>query len=571
VTARAARLSFLLAVAAVAQGQAQPPPPPQPVATGAGTLEGIVINTVTRVGVSGVDVTVNARDVRYSTTTDAAGRFIFRNMKEDEYRSSVHKDGFAIPPNFPGNRPVRVGTGNPARTEIELTPYSSLRGRVVDENRQPVAGANVQLSLSLGTRDSVTTSAEGSFEFKNLLPATVTLLARPKPPERRSGPEPAPTKSAVDGPLAGEIRLGLVATYYPSVTDPAQAAKIIVQGGADMNGYEIQMQRLPVYRVRGVVLDESGKPAPKVTVQLGKRRERQALTVGGMMTPVNTRRAWIFGPGAERDSITTVTDKAGAFVFEEVSAGDWKLQAESEWGWVESTKQDTQDRGYAEVTVGRRDVEGLEIRLARNFSLPVRVNWESPVPPAGTFAEVMLVPLDGGNAPPVARRRPDGTFHITQQLWPGRYMIAPESLAMPAMNPGYYLSAARIAGTDVLGQAFELSSTSPPIEVVYRNKGATLRGAIERAQQGTVLLFPASRTPGLDIDYLWGMENLVDGRFEFNSLRPGEYYVVAFNRIDDSRLAEPGFLTGAAAAAKLVRLEEGATQSVELNVTPWRE
>jgi hypothetical protein len=530
-----------------------------------------VINTVTRVGVSGVDVTVNARDVRYSTTTDAAGRFIFRNMKEDEYRSSVHKDGFAIPPNFPGNRPVRVGTGNPARTEIELTPYSSLRGRVVDENRQPVAGANVQLSLSLGTRDSVTTSAEGSFEFKNLLPATVTLLARPKPPERRSGPEPAPTKSAVDGPLAGEIRLGLVATYYPSVTDPAQAAKIIVQGGADMNGYEIQMQRLPVYRVRGVVLDESGKPAPKVTVQLGKRRERQALTVGGMMTPVNTRRAWIFGPGAERDSITTVTDKAGAFVFEEVSAGDWKLQAESEWGWVESTKQDTQDRGYAEVTVGRRDVEGLEIRLARNFSLPVRVNWESPVPPAGTFAEVMLVPLDGGNAPPVARRRPDGTFQITQQLWPGRYMIAPESLAMPAMNPGYYLSAARIAGTDVLGQAFELSSTSPPIEVVYRNKGATLRGAIERAQQGTVLLFPASRTPGLDIDYLWGMENLVDGRFEFNSLRPGEYYVVAFNRIDDSRLAEPGFLTGAAAAAKLVRLEEGATQSVELNVTPWRE
>lgn len=487
--AQAAQIGFLLAVAAVAQDQlASPPPPPpapKPVATGAGTLEGVVINSVTRGGIPGVDVNVNAPNVRYTTTTDGAGRFIFRNMKEDEYRASVSRDGFAIPPSFAGGPPVRVGTGSPARIEIEMTPYSSLRGRVVDEDRQPVVGASVQLSLSLGTRDSVTTAADGSFEFKNLLPATVTLLAKPKPPERRSGPEATPAD--------GEVRLGQVATYYPSVTDSAQASKILIQGGANLSGYEIRMQRLPVYRVRGVVIDESGKATPNVTVRLSKR-VRQVLTFGG----IGARKSWVFGSGTERDPMSTVTDRTGTFVFEAVNAGDWKLEAEAVWGWVESTKQDIQDRGNAEITVSRRDVEGLQIRLARNFELPVRVSWDSPVAPTGTFAEVVLVPLDGGNASPMsrARQRPDGNFQMIRQLWPGRYMIAPESHAMAVMQPGYYLSAARIAGLDVLGQAFELTRTSPPIEVVYRNKAATLRGAIERAQPATVLLFPASKAPG---------------------------------------------------------------------------
>src|SRR5260370_5001669 len=81
-----------------------------------------------------------------------------------------------------------------------------------------------------------------------------------KPPESRDDP-----------------RLDWVQTYYPGVTDPQLAVRVMVRIGADTSNLDIKLAAVPVHRIRGVVLTVSGNPVPKATVTLGKGTGSPAL------------------------------------------------------------------------------------------------------------------------------------------------------------------------------------------------------------------------------------------------------------------------------------------------------
>jgi hypothetical protein len=64
-----------------------------------------------------------------------------------------------------------------------------------------------------------------------------------------------------------------VITYSPE--------PLVVRGDVDVTGYEIRLQTAEVYRVSGVVLDETGNPKPKVLVQLLPRIQLGTRAIGG--------------------------------------------------------------------------------------------------------------------------------------------------------------------------------------------------------------------------------------------------------------------------------------------------
>jgi hypothetical protein len=57
-----------------------------------------------------------------------------------------------------------------------------------------------------------------------------------------------------------------------------------------------------------------------------------------------------------------------------------------------------------------------------------------------------------------------------------------------------------------------------------------------------------------------------DGRFKITGLPPGEYYVVAVDRLEQGQSGDPDFLERARSRAVSLTLREGETKTLELSL-----
>lgn len=137
------------------------------------SLGGIVVNSSTREPVrravvyarridasfnrtpSGAGVANPAqRGLGASATTDAAGRFAFAGLEPGRYHISAERSGFNT--SYYGARgrgraaiPLELERGNDIHDLIlPIAPQAVIAGRVVDEEGEPVAGLQVQISTS---------------------------------------------------------------------------------------------------------------------------------------------------------------------------------------------------------------------------------------------------------------------------------------------------------------------------------------------------------------------------------------------------------------------------------------
>jgi hypothetical protein len=140
-----------------------------------------------------------------------------------------------------------------------------------------------------GVSRQTTTNEKGEYRITDLdVPGTWLLSAIApsswKPPRSR-----------------GDQRLGWAQTFYPSVTDRQLAVRVTVRVGGDISNLDIKLAAVPVHRIRGVVLDVKGRPAPEAIVTLGN----------GIGLPALIRN----------------TRGDGTFEFEAVTEGEWRISA----------------------------------------------------------------------------------------------------------------------------------------------------------------------------------------------------------------------------------------------------
>ena len=90
------------------------------------TIEGTVVNSVTRAGIEGVSVKFYTQQgIRYETTTGGGGTFRIAGMRGGDYRSTLEKEGFEPPKSsdFPVPEPVtRVSGDQTLRVSLEMVP-----------------------------------------------------------------------------------------------------------------------------------------------------------------------------------------------------------------------------------------------------------------------------------------------------------------------------------------------------------------------------------------------------------------------------------------------------------------
>jgi hypothetical protein len=513
------------------------------------TIDGAVVNSVTRAGIEGVSVKFyTQKGVRYEATTASDGSFHIADVQPGEYRHSIEKEGFEPPPRpeFPSPESTTSINGKDAvHITLEMTAWTTLRGRVVDAEGQPAASVPIQIRGPLPPREDamIRTAADGSFAFNRLPPGDYTLLARPDPA----------TMAPVDS-----VRTEMVATYYPSSLDSAQAQSIAIRGIGDESGFEIRLRRVPVYRVRGTVFDEADKPARGISVSISPAHpspsDRFRHSAMG--------RTEYYLPGVPPDPpmYKTVTANDGTFEFPSIPVGEWTITANSEWRYEEATRRDIQQIGQAEAFVTKTDVEGVEIHIVSNFEFSASTIWPMDSPSKARWAMINLLPEGQRVEPSPSQMKSDGTIFF-ERVYPGRYVVAPLANSVSTT----YISEVQFGGRDVLGQAIDLAPNPPPMQIVYKSGAGRVRAQFEKDASGIFVLIPADPQGG----YPRSVRCSSNGPCEFSGLRPGEYFVAAFDRVEGVKLSDPTSVSTLVALATRIRVEENGNQLITLPVNHW--
>ncbi len=305
------------------------PGPPVFCQTG-GSIEGRVVSSATQAAIGDVAVTVRRlapwNQNIYHATTDTTGAFRITGVAEADYAVEFSKTGFGERVHPALRKPLHVANGETARISVELVPLGVLRGRVVDGDRRPVPKARIELArIRGGSAEVATTNGDGQFEISES--GTFTLMARPadalKPPK-----PPAENERTVWAP-----------TYYPRGILRSEAARIVLRPGEELDGYEIRLRDVPVYRIRGVAVGEDEKPLTGVRVRL--------------IAPDQ----WNGASEAQ-----AVSGQDGVFEFTSAWARDWELAAQMKRG-------DTVLKGFGSTVVSNHNADGVVLRLAPPFVL----------------------------------------------------------------------------------------------------------------------------------------------------------------------------------------------------------
>jgi hypothetical protein len=509
-----------------------------------GSIEGSVVDSATGTGLADVTVYFGSdQSTNYDAITDAAGKFQIGGMKEGQYGSHFEKAGYVS--QFSGTndsalKPVRIAAGqDPVRLRIELVALASVRGRVLDPDGKPVANVTVTLG-----RDTETTNDQGQFAFTKLAPGSYTLHANPD----SSGVHPVQTP--------GEDRTDFIPTWFPSAVESDLAERITVRGGANLSGYEIRLRTTPVYRVRGVVLGENGKPAPHAVVRNGPANEQSIglalVGVGNSLkgSPLGyflaLHSGLVFGGDGQ-------SAHEGVFEFPSVPRGLRRFTASIESEDVEGV------RAPETVTVSAvvdRDIDDLQIRFGAPFTMEGSVELAG-ASAAGTPDAVRnaLVSLLGpGRATKV---KSDGGFRF-ENVVAGEYRIS----AAPGIAGGYYLASVSLGGQDVTGRPVSLQAGSPPIHVMYKPNAGTVSGMAAEAEGGTVVLIPQSALDSLAVDVGRVCAIGPAGAFEIEGVGPGSYYAFAVSRLDPEKFFDPWIARKIGSDAAVVQVTEGSAVSV---------
>jgi carboxypeptidase family protein len=487
-------------------------------------VSGVVINSVTGEPIRNALVWLLFGSERSSLLTGPEGRFRFDSVPLGAQRITVQKPGFFSEQQLSGGSglsgPIQVGPDMPLVT-LKLVPEGVIFGRITDSNGEPVEELPVKAFYdgfedgrrTMRQQFTALTNADGEFRIFELRPGTYYLSA-------------------------GRF----TTTFYPGVRDVDFAAPIRVAPGQQMR-VDLQIQPGAFYNISGVVI------APT-----GVRPELELLS-------------WDLGGGGLGYPLPL--EKDGSFM-RVAAAGPHVLRA---------TAQTSNGELAASVVLNvASDIAGIRLALAPTATIPVNVDFEltrhtsTELANGRSTVAVTLVPKEGSfrNRYSTSDVRMLGSSPEPRTLALRNIEMGAYRAELDPFGP-WYVAAARRGATDLLTQDLVVDSggEGEPIEVTLRDDFASIQGSVTsdgQPPQGTVVLIPQrpqERTLTIPVD--------AAGHFRMDSVSPGEYTAIAFDRITNLEYRNAEVMRSYASGVQVVRVPPGGEASVNLRLQKRQE
>lgn len=650
---------FLFALLTLLFQQTQPQQP-EPPATA--SLEGVVVKMGTNEPIAGVDVELSrvegtprapvannvmdafnnalsgggpggqapppllAPELRYARTGND-GKFAFKDLKEGKYRLAAARIGGTYYPAEYGQRDVRgrgvnipLGMDQAMRdVKVEMAPTSSISGRILDEDGQPMGHVTV-MALEPQYRQgqprfyverSVQSDEHGGYRLYWLGPGPHAIAAVIEDPRRRQrdlnerppgrtsahyrASAPVITKRvAADGTITEESN---AVVYYPSVLDLRSARVINLRTGENAAGLDISMGigRMPSYHIRGVVMDgvtgQPSKGAEVLAIPKEWRPNAHALSATADNNGVFDL------AGAVTDSYALTA--AGSQAPEQASISAELAAAAAAAGVSLSQLLGTSPSqiAYTSLEVSGMNVENVRVLTSPGVTISGRVSIEGR-PPGDTpmdlskmtiaptrDPDLIMVPGPLMPLPPLPRTAA-GTVRV-QRPNNGQVTAAGEfslfisegdfKLALNGVPSSMYIKSMQLGAANVLTDGLHVKgSTDSILEVVLAPATSTVSGEVVDARSGGVPNVVVALVPDLPdlrnvATYYKNATTDFNGRFQLNGVPPGDYKLFAWEFTQPDSWQNAEFLRPYENAGKSVRVNAGGrNEGIQLTAIPKR-
>jgi len=491
------------------------------------TVEGMVLNGGTGDALRRATVTLRRLDVprsptaetRYTATTDTQGKYVINEIDPGTYLLTAERTGFA-PARY--NTSVKLEHGQKSSgLLIMMTPHAVIAGRVLDDEGEPVTGADVQVSaLSYATGRKQLTRAGGAstndlgeYRVFGLAPGKYYLSVSYRPGQQL----PSGDEYAV--------------TYYPRTADAGAAVPIGLAAGAQLRNIDVILARTRTVAVRGRVQSEVQGEKKMFMLSIMPR-----LAAGITSMSISSRAG-----GVRPD---------GSFEIQRVPPGTFNVI-------VSATIDDKRYSSRAQIQVGSTDVEGVHLTIRQTGMVSGRVHVEGRDEEQLLGVTVGLRPWESGGvifgASMQSKVPPDGKF-VIDGVNIDRY-----GFYATGLPEGYYLKSVRTSGVDVLANGYEASGGAANFDVLLSPNAGTIEGTTTPG--ATVALVPDNRDR---TEYFANVTADQEGHFRFRNVVPGEYKVFAWEQVPEFAWMDPDYMRELERKGTVVSVAESAHPTIQV-------
>lgn len=501
-----------------------------------GSVEGRITNVETGDGISGVTVRLipvgrrGAQGSDFSTTSQNDGSFRFDSISPGNYFLMVNQSNFASPSGAQQRSYIRVDPAQAVRDiAVQLSPMGRIRGKVTDDNGDPVYGARVEAFLTYSLRgktqlrrvSQTTTDEQGKYMLKAQGAGKYYVTAEPEnegppkePAQKESAQKELVQKDRGQEQATGEAEQGkleLVRTFYPKSLDLEGASALEIQGGQDASDVTIQLRRAAAYHIRGKIEGLAASPTNRApSISLGPR--------GGDIS----------------DGLGTVAraQADGTFDISKVAPGSYTLNVTGVDGLSSSVPGARPSRtrllARQDVDVGAGDVNGIVLAVIPLVNLAGRVVFEGQDGANLSGVRVNVLPLGpgaGGSFQTTAVQS-DGSFRI-DNVTPGEYLIR---VAGPPA--GSYVKSVSYNRQDITTSGVDLTQGGGgEIEIVLRTGTGEVDGTLTAdSLAATTMMILAPDNIAADGSGVLLGSLQPSGGFAIRNVSPGHYYAFAVER-----------------------------------------
>ncbi len=525
------------------------------------TVQGQIVQQASGVPIRKADIWLyrvgeyqESEDIKYTTVTDAEGRFKIEGVKPGRYRLFFEHAGFV------DVEKRRHGSGMLLSLEpgqdvtnllFHMAPGAIIMGKVTDVDGDPVPKVEVfampypsALGDFKGSGDR--TNEVGEYRIGSLPSNRYLLIAQPLS-QLRGVMESAKTAEK-NAPVYG-------ITYYPGTTEKSQAVPLAVHAG-DETPANITLGLVRLFHVRGLV---TNLPAGL------------ASGAGIILHPLDE--------DSVADIQTRPLEKDGGFEVRGVLPGSYALLIVS-GGYKDLRAM----RAEPTVQVSNGDVEGLRISAQPNGQIRGQLHTDNGQKTDWSQIEVQLVSdhrrdivgslSSSGNEfealywderPVRGEVKTNGSFEIKDiPADTYRLRIFPDKALQD-----YFVKSVTLGGRDVTDSDFTVGGASNSLEIVVSANGATIEGVAlddkdKPASDVRVICFPDARHRERH-DLYRAVSTDYRGRFSLYGLNPGEYRVFTLDE-DVDVVWDPEFVHAHESLGQTVKLDEGEHKTIVLRL-----